>query len=170
MIDMRERVGPAGILTPEEVDEINADLAHYDNNRAVTIEALKIVQANRGWVSDECLRAIATYLNLSPAEVEGVATFYNLIFRQPVGKKVVRICDSVTCWSMGYEKIRDSLKNELNLEYGQTTADGEFTLLPGPCMGACDHAPVLMVNNDLHGDIDEEKAKEIVRGYRPSVV
>lgn len=166
MVDVSDRVGPAGILSAEEIGEIDADLSHYDNNRAVTIEALKVVQAHRGWVSDESLNAIADYLQLDPAEVEGVATFYNLIYRQPVGKHVIRICDSVTCWSMGYEKIRDSLKEELKLEYGQTSEDGEFTLLPGPCMGACDCAPVMIVNNDLHVNIDEDKAKTIVSQYK----
>jgi len=166
MIEMRERVGPIGSLSPEEIKEIDADLSHYDNNRAATIESLKIVQKHRGWVSDESLQSIAGYLNMSAAEVEGVATFYNLIYRQPVGKQVVRICDSVTCWSMGYDKIKRCLEKELNLEYGETTEDGEFTLLPGPCMGACDHAPVMMVNNNLHSDIDGPKAISIINDYR----
>ncbi len=162
-----DRVGPSGILTPPEIEEINADLIHYEDNQAVCIDALKVVQKYRGWVSDECVQAIADYLKISAASVEGVATFYNLIYREPVGKKVIRVCDSVSCWVMGYEKVRDILKADLGIEYGETTADGQFTLLPGPCMGACDKAPVVMVNNDLHGDVDEDKAKAIVKEYKP---
>jgi len=164
--EVADRVGPAGILSAEEIKQIDHNLSHYDNNRAVTIEALKIVQRQRGWVSDESLQSVAGYLKLSAAEVEGVATFYNLIYRQPVGKNVVRICDSVTCWFMGYEEIRDSLKEELKLEYGQMSDDGQFTLLPGPCMGACDCAPVMIVNDDLHTHVDAQKAKTIVREYK----
>jgi NADH-quinone oxidoreductase subunit E len=162
-----DRVGPGGILSPQEIEEINADLSHYEDNQAVCIDALKIVQKHRGWVSDECVEAIADYLKISAAAVEGVATFYNLIYREPVGKKVIRVCDSVSCWVMGYETVRDRLKSELGIEYGETTADGEFTLLPGPCMGACDHAPVVMVDNDLHEDVDESKVKAIVEHYKP---
>ena len=95
-----DRVGPSGILSPQEIEEINADLCHYDDNQAVCIDALKVVQKYRGWVSDECVLAIADYLKLSAAVVEGVATFYNLIYRQPVGKHVILICDSVSCWAM----------------------------------------------------------------------
>ncbi|MBT4522293.1 MAG: NADH-quinone oxidoreductase subunit NuoE [Halieaceae bacterium] len=155
------------MLSPQEIEEINADLSHYEDNQAVCIDALKIVQKHRGWVSDECVEAIADYLKISAAAVEGVATFYNLIYREPVGKKVIRVCDSVSCWVMGYETVRDRLKSELGIEYGETTADGEFTLLPGPCMGACDHAPVVMVDNDLHEDVDESKVKAIVEHYKP---
>ncbi|PCJ20974.1 MAG: NADH-quinone oxidoreductase subunit NuoE [Gammaproteobacteria bacterium] len=166
MLEVVDRVGPSGNLSAEETQQIDANLSHYDHNRAVTIEALKIIQAQRGWVSDECLQSIAGYLKLAPAEVEGVATFYNLIYRQPVGKNVVRICDSVTCWFMGYEAIRDELKAALNVEYGQISGDGQYTLLPGPCMGACDCAPVMIVNDDLHTHLDAQKAKAIVSDYK----
>ena len=96
-----DRVGPVGILSAEEVEEINAGLSHNEDNQASCIDALQIVQKHRGWVADDSLLAIADYLKISPAEVEGVASFYNLIYRQPVGKHVVRICDSVSCWIMG---------------------------------------------------------------------
>ncbi len=162
-----DRVGPTGILSEQEVEEIREGLSHYDDNQALCIDALKIVQKHRGWVSDESLQAIADYLKISAADVEGVATFYNLIYRQPVGKQVVRICNSVTCWMMGYDKISQKFKSELDIEYGQTTSDGEFTLLPGPCMGACDKAPVVMVNHDLHGNVDVDLgAKKITSKYK----
>lgn len=162
-----DRVGPSGILSEDEVREISAGLSHYEDNQALCIDALKVVQKYRGWVSDECLQAIADFLKLSASDVEGVATFYNLIYRQPVGKHVVRVCDSVTCWVMGYDKLSAKFKAALKLEYGQTTSDKQFTLLPGPCMGACDKAPVVMVNHDLHCNVDLDLgAEQIIIKYR----
>lgn len=153
-------------LSAEEQAEIRAGLSHYPDNQAMAIEALKIVQRHRGWVSAESLQAIAAFLLLSPEEVEGVATFYNLIYRQPVGRHVIRVCDSVTCWMLGYDKLVEKLKQTLAIELGGTTADKEFTLLPGPCLGACDHAPVLMVNDDYHFDVDTEKLDALLAACR----
>lgn len=105
------------------------------------IEALKIVQQSHGWVSDESLQDVAEYVGMSTAELDSVATFYNLIFRRPVGRHVILLCDSISCYVMGYEGLRDHLYNTLQIQYGQTTADGRFTLLPNCCLGTCDCAP-----------------------------
>ena len=118
---------------------------------------MKIVQRHRGWVSDESIRDIGELLGMSPADLDGVATFYNLIFRKPVGRHVVMLCDSVSCWIMGYERIREHLTQRLGIELGETTADDRFTLLPIVCLGACDHAPAMMIDDDLHGDLDPAK-------------
>jgi NADH-quinone oxidoreductase subunit E len=98
-------------------------------------------------------------------ELEGVASFYNLIFRKPVGRHVILICDSISCWIMGYERMREHLTTRLGINLGETTADGRFTLLPIDCLGACDHAPALMIDDDLHGDLDPEKIDEILNKY-----
>jgi NADH-quinone oxidoreductase subunit E len=103
---------------------------------------------------------------MSPEELDSVATFYNLIFRKPVGKHVMMICDSVSCWIMGYDRLRERLKASLGIDLGETTADGQFTLLPMVCLGACDHAPALMVDNELFGDLDEAKVDAIIARYR----
>ena len=78
---------------------------------------------------------------MTPEELDGVATFYNLVFRRPVGRHVALICDSVSCWIMGYEKLRQGLTSRLNVSLGETTADNRFTVLPIVCLGVCDHAP-----------------------------
>lgn len=127
---------------------------------------MKIVQRRRGWVSDESLKDIAELLSMSVDELDGVATFYNLIYRKPVGRHVISVCDSVSCWIMGYERLRDALKARLGVQMGETTADGRFTLIPIVCLGACDHAPTLMVDQDLHHDVDPQKLDSVLERYK----
>jgi NADH-quinone oxidoreductase subunit E len=153
------------MLTEEERREIEAELPHYEQKRAVCIEAMKIVQRRRGWVSDESLQDIAGFLDMSPDELDSVATFYNLIFRRPVGKHVILVCDSVSCWIMGYSGVREQLTHRLSIRPGETSADGRFTLLPIACLGTCDHAPALMIDDDLYRDLDPKAVDEILARY-----
>ncbi len=154
------------MLTDKEIAEIEEHLKHYPRKQAAVIEALKVVQQHRGYVSDENVKDIAQFLEMTPDEVDSVATFYNLIFRKPVGKHVILLCDSVSCWIMGYENVRDHLRKKLGIDLGQTTKDGRFTLLTIPCLGACDRAPTMMVDNDLHGHLTPEKIDEILEQYK----
>jgi NADH-quinone oxidoreductase subunit E len=149
-------------LTPEEIHDIEHEKTHYPYAQAVGLEALKIVQKYQGWVSDESLLAVSEYLDIPPDELEGVATFFNMIFRRPVGKNVILLCDSVTCWMLGCDSLKDHIKSKLGIDYGQTTADGEFTMIPVPCLGACDKAPVMMVNRATHRNLTPEKIDEIL--------
>ena len=150
------------VLTEEERLEIEAELHQYAQKRAVCIDALKIVQRRRGWVSDESVRDLAEFLEMTPDELDSVATFYNLIFRKPVGRRVILICDSVSCWIMGYDRIREHLTARLGIALGETSADGEFTMLPIACLGACDHAPALMIDEALHQDLEPQKLDRIL--------
>src|SRR5580765_4444222 len=109
------------MLTAEEINEIEAEVAHYPRRDAVCIDALKIVQRRRGWVSDESLRDIAGHLGMSPTDLDSVATFYNLIYRRPVGRHVITVCDSVSCWIMGGERMREHLQERLGIGLGETT-------------------------------------------------
>jgi NADH-quinone oxidoreductase subunit E len=102
---------------------------------------------------------------MSPDELDGVATFYNLIFRRPVGRHVILICDSVSCWIMGYEALREAFHARLGVRLGETTADGRFTLLPIVCLGACDHAPTIMIDEDLHHDVDAARLDSLLERY-----
>ncbi len=133
--------------------------------KAACIEALKIVQQHRGWVSDDTLKEVAIFMEMSPAELENVATFYNLIFRKPVGRHVILLCDSISCWVMGYETIRDYLNEKLGIRYGETTPDGRFTLLPNCCLGTCDCAPALMIGNDLYRNLTPDQLDDILSRY-----
>jgi NADH-quinone oxidoreductase subunit E len=145
------------MLTAEEINEIDVEAAHYPKREAVCIDALKIVQKHRGWVSDESVRDIAGHLGMSPTDLDSVATFYNLIFRKPVGRHVIMVCDSVSCWIMGQERPQQHLLDRLGIKFGETTPDNRFTLLPIVCLGCCDHAPAMMVDGDLHSDLDPHK-------------
>jgi NADH-quinone oxidoreductase subunit E len=153
------------MLTEAEQKEINNHIKEYPNKKAACIEALKVVQEKRRWISDDSLKDIADYLEMTIDELDSIATFYNLVFRKPVGKHVILICDSVSCYILGYEKILDYLNKKLGIKLGETTEDDRFTLLPIPCLGTCDHAPALMIDNDLYRDLNEEKLDKILDQY-----
>ncbi len=152
-------------LTAEEMRAINHEIEIVPYKKAAVIEALKIVQQHRGWISDDSVDAIAAYLEMSPAEVDSVATFYNLIFRKPVGRHVILLCDSISCYVMGYKKLQDALQQKLNIKFGGTTGDQRFTLLPNCCLGCCDRAPALMIDEDLYQDVTVEMIDDILKKY-----
>ncbi|MBT6057064.1 MAG: NADH-quinone oxidoreductase subunit NuoE [Gammaproteobacteria bacterium] len=153
-------------LNAEEIAEIEHEMTLYPDKKAVGLEALKIVQKHQGWVSDESLWGIAKYLDLPAADLEGVAPFFNLVFRQPVGDNVILFCDSVSCWIMGCENMKSHIKDTLGIDYGETTEDGKFTLIPVPCLGDCDRAPVMMVGEELHRNLTPDSIDEIVKNVR----
>ena len=150
-------------LSPAEITAIRTEASHYEKPSAAAIEALKLIQAERGWVSDENLRELAALLDMSPAELDSVATFYNLIYRRPVGKRVIHYCNSVSCWMLGAEEVKESLCRKLGVKLGETTADGQFTLLPIVCLGACDKAPVVMVGDKTHFNVSSAKLDELLQ-------
>ena len=149
-------------LSLSAVQAILAETGHYPIKSAAAIEALKIVQAEKRWVSDEDIKEVAALLEMSPAEVDSVATFYNLIYRKPVGKKVIHYCNSVSCWMLGAEENRRRMQEKLGIGLGETTVDGQYTLLPIVCLGACDRAPVLMVGEETHFNVDPDRLEEII--------
>jgi NADH-quinone oxidoreductase subunit E len=153
------------MLSEKEKREIEAEFPHYEQKDAVGIEALKIIQRHRGWVSDEGLQDVAEFLGMTPDELDSVATFYNLIFREPVGEHVILLCNSVTCWMMGYDALRQRLSERLGIGLGHTTPDGRFTLLPMVCLGTCDHAPAMMIDDDLHRDLTPDQLDDILAQY-----
>jgi NADH-quinone oxidoreductase subunit E len=154
------------MLTDEEREEIEAEATHYAVRQAAQIDAMKIVQKHRGWVSDEALRDISELLGVPVAELDSVATFYNLIFRKPVGRHVIYLCDSVSCWIMGSAEQFAHCRARLGAAPGETTPDGRFTLLPIVCLGACDRAPVMMVDEDLHTELEPAKIDRILESYQ----
>jgi len=154
------------MLTDQEKNEIEAELAQYGHKRAACIEALRIVQHHRGWVSDEALVDVAEAVDMTPAELDSVATFYNLIYRKPVGKHVIHVCNSISCWIMEQEVVFGHLRKRLDIDWGETTADGSCTLLPIPCLGACDQAPAMLIDNELHGNLTPQKLDEILEKLR----
>lgn len=154
------------MLTEEEKKEILTEIGHCERPEAATVEALKVVQKRRGWVSDATLAEIAGLLGMTPAELDGVATFYSGIYRRPVGRHVIALCDSMVCWTLGYGSLYAHLSTKLGIRFGETTSDGRFTLLPVSCLGACDRAPAMLVNDDLYGPVTAELMEEILITYR----
>ena len=149
-------------LTAAEISEIDHEISHAPYRSAVAIDALKIVQKHHGWVSDDSVKALATYLQMPAAELDGIATFYNLIYRKPVGEKVVSLCNSVSCWIKGYDRLEKHISDRLGIRLGETTADNKYTFLPVPCLGACDRAPVMMLGDDLEDNLDETKLDQLL--------
>ena len=146
-----------------QLDEIRT---HYHNARAASVSVMRWVQRRDGYISDAALQVVAVYLELPASDLEGLATFYNLLFRKPVGNHVIKVCDSVSCWMCGYESVHDRLRNCLGIEYGGTTEDGEFTLLPVVCLGNCDNAPTLMINDDLYDRVSPDAVDSILKAVR----
>ncbi|MRG43975.1 NADH-quinone oxidoreductase subunit NuoE [Chitinophaga sp. SYP-B3965] len=153
------------MLTTSEKEQIEKEIRQVPVKKAACIEALKIVQDHRRWVSDEGIQDVADILEMSTEEVDSIATFYNLIFRQPVGRHIILLCDSISCYVMGYKELHQQIVQLLGIQYGQTTLDGRFTLLPNPCLGTCDHAPALMVDHDLYRDLRKEELENILAKY-----
>jgi NADH-quinone oxidoreductase subunit E len=153
------------MLTTEEILKIEKEISLVPVKKAACIEALKIVQQHRGWISDESLKDTAELMGMTAEELDSVATFYNLIFRRPVGRHIILLCDSISCWVMGYENIRNHLTNNLGIKYGETTRDGRFTLLPNVCLGTCDGAPALMIDNDLYRNVTPDELDGILSKY-----
>lgn len=154
------------MLTDDMKRDLVSELATAQTRQAACIEAMQIVQRRTGWVSDETIAAIADFLDMSIEELESVATFYNHIYREPVGKHVILICSSVTCWILGYETLKEHIRTKLGIGLGETTEDGMFTLIPIQCLGACDKAPSMMIDDILYVHLTPEKFDSIVESYR----
>ena len=154
------------MLVEKEIAEINAELAHCATKQSASVEALSVVQRHRGWVSDDALKEVAAILDMTPDELDAVATFYSFIFRKLVGRHVILVCDSISCWVMGYNPLLDMIMKKLAIGFGETTGDSRFTLLPISCLGACDRAPAMMVNEDLYGPVTPEMMDSILDKYK----
>ncbi len=153
------------MLSTIEIQKIEEEIKKFPRKSAACLDALKIVQGERSWVSDEALEDIAAFLEMSPSEVDSVATFYNLIFRKSVGRHVILVCDSISCWIKGCETIKSQLSDKLNISYGETSKDGRFTLLPIQCLGNCDHSPSIMIDNDTFNDVQNGMLDDILEKY-----
>jgi NADH-quinone oxidoreductase subunit E len=136
------------------------------DSREALLDVILEIQEERGWMSDECVEEAARITGLSPLQVEELSTFYNLIFRRPVGEKVILVCDSISCWTMGSDNVVDHLKKRLAVDFGETTGDDKFTLLPVCCIGHCDKAPVMRIGSRVYGNLTPELIDEAIEKER----
>lgn len=137
-------------------------IAGAEHPREMVVDVMFALQDHYGYLSDEALEAAAALLNMNPLELEELATFYTFLYREPVGKYVIHVCDSVICWLEGHGSMLDHLCRKLNIEIGQTTEDGLFTLLPVCCIGYCDLSPAILINKKAYGPLTPEKFDEIL--------
>ena len=142
--------GPPFTLTPERRARLDDIISKYppDRKRSAVLAALYLVQEQQGYLTGNAMRHVAPFLDLTPAEVEDVATYYVMFFREPVGKYVLQVCRTLSCALNGAERVTEALSEKLGIDVGETDASGMFTLLEFECLGACDRAPIVMVNNE----------------------
>jgi NADH-quinone oxidoreductase subunit E len=154
-------------MVPESLkNELLAHVASAFTPREVAMDVMKALQKHYGWLTDEAVDEASEILGLSPLQVEELATFYEMIYRRPVGKLVIHVCDSISCWSVGADGIMEYLRQRLNVEPGGTTADGIFTLIPCACLGNCGEGPTMMVGDNLYGKLTQERVDEILEKER----
>ena len=154
------------LLSPKQIEAFGERAAASAHPREMVIDVLRAIQNANGWVPDSGVVLAAEILGLSPLQVEEVATFYDKIYRRPVGRKVIHVCDSIACWSRGGENLYRHLQERLGIAPGETTADGVFTLLPTCCLGACDEAPAMLIGLKLYERLSAERIDEILAAER----
>ena len=151
------------MMLPEELKKTLVEkITHADHPREMVVDVMLALQDHHGFLSDDAVEAAAALLGMSPLEVEELATFYTFIYREPVGKYVIHVCDSVICWMDGYESLKDYLCKKLDIAVGATTADGLFSLLPVCCIGYCDLSPAMLINRKVYGHLTPQKIDEIL--------
>lgn len=154
-------------MIPEELKrELQVRINTAVTPREAAVDVMKELQRHYGWLTDEAVNEAAELLSLSPLQVEELATFYEMIYRRPVGKRVIHVCDSISCWSVGCETLLDHMSAKLGIAPGETTADGRFTLIPCACLGMCGDGPAMMIGDTLYGKVTPEKADEILAKER----
>jgi NADH-quinone oxidoreductase subunit E len=154
-------------MLPKDLKErLTVEINGVDHPRELAVDIMFAIQDHYGYLSDEALAEAASLLGMTPLELDELATFYTFTYREPVGKNVIHVCDSVVCWMNGYESVRDYLCRKLGVSLGETTPDGLFTLLPVCCIGYCDRSPAMLVNRRVHGNLTAEKIDGIIEQCR----
>lgn len=158
-------------MLPEELkSSLKKKISLAEHPRELVVDVMFAIQDHFGFLSDEALEEAAVLLGMTPLEMEELATFYTFIFREPAGKYVIHVCDSIICWMGGYESIRDYLSQKLGIKMGETTSDGLFTLLPVCCIGYCDRSPAILINRKVYGPLTPEKLDNILEELRTEAV
>jgi len=154
------------MLPDELINSLIEKINKVDHPREMVVDVIFAIQEHYGYLTDEGVEETARLVGMSPLEVEQLATFYTFIFREPVGKYVIHVCDSVVCWMNGFESIKAYLSDKLGIQDGETTSDGLFTLLPVCCVGYCDRSPAILINKKVYGNLTTGKIDEIIEGLR----
>lgn len=150
-------------MLPDELKlKLKQIIAEAESPREKAIDVMFEIQEIEGWMSDEAMVEAAGLLGMSPLELEELATFYDYIYRGPVGKYVIKVCDSTACWLEGHQRVIDYISSSVGVPMGGTSPDGTFTLLPVCCIGYCDRAPAMVINKRVYGKLTPEKIDRIL--------
>jgi NADH-quinone oxidoreductase subunit E len=150
-------------MIPAELrEQLNSRIAGAEHPREQAINVMLAVQRHYGYLTDEGLVEAAGLLDLTPLEMEELATFYDFIYRRPVGRYVIHVCDGVVCWMFHENSVFEYLCKKLGVCAGEVSADGWFTVLPTACIGFCDHAPAMLINGTMYGPLTPELIDEIL--------
>jgi NADH-quinone oxidoreductase subunit E len=160
--------GPEFTYTPENKAKLDEICARYpvDQRKSAILAAVYLAQYQQGHLTRNAMRHVASAIGCTPAEVEDVVSFYTMFYTRPVGRHVLQVCRTLSCALMGAERVTEELSDVLGIKPGETDAAGEFTLLEVECLGACDRAPVVGVNDHWHECQRPEAARELVDGLR----
>ena len=154
------------MLPEEKLKNLKQKIDAADHPRELAVEVMFALQKHYGYLSDGALVEGAEILGMTPLELEELATFYDFIYRKPVGKYVIHVCDSTICWMLGHQSVLDYIGQKLTISPGGTTEDGLFTLLPVCCIGYCDHAPAMLINGKLYGPLTPQAVDTILLELR----
>jgi NADH-quinone oxidoreductase subunit E len=154
------------MIPPELAEQLITRIQEAENPREQAINVMFLVQRHYGYLTDEGVQEAADLLGMTPLEIEELATFYDFIYREPVGRYVLHVCDGVVCWMFHEGSLFDYLCQKLGVCAGEVSADGLFTVLPTACIGYCDHAPAMIVNGQFYGPLTPEKIDQILERLR----
>jgi len=149
--------------TKERVKEI---ISRYPRKEASLLPVLHLAQQELGYISSEAERWVAEMLGIKPIKVREAVTFYTMFYQEKLGKYHIQVCSNLTCSLLGSEKLIDYLREKLNIQMGQTTPDGMFTLSAVECLGACEEAPCMQINFDYYGNLNKKKIDSILAGLK----
>jgi NADH-quinone oxidoreductase E subunit len=161
--------GPPFAFTPDRAAKLEEICGQYppEQRKSAVLAALYFVQEQQGYLTANGMRHVAEFLRITPAEVEDVASYYVMFFKAPVGKYVLQVCRTLSCALAGAERVTEALGEKLGIEVGGTDPSGTFTLLEFECLGACDRAPVVMVNNEhWHERATPESCSKLVEDLK----
>jgi NADH-quinone oxidoreductase E subunit len=150
------------VVSAEAKEQMRAVAAQYPTLRSAVLPALYIAQDEEGYITEAALEAVAEALRLNVDEVKSVATFYTMFFKEQPGKRVIKVCTSISCYLRGCDQLVEHLENRLGVKRGETTADGRYTLLTAECLASCGTAPVLQVNNEFVEQVTPESADALI--------
>ena len=154
------------MLSKELIEMLRQKIASAEHPRVLAVDFMFALQNYYGYLTVDALEEGAHLLDMPPLELEELATFYDFIYRQPVGKFVIHICDGVVCWMNGYGSVMNYLSEKMGIKPGETTKDGLFTLLPTACLGYCDLSPAMLINGRAYGPLTPEKIDDILERLR----